>query len=222
MNNLSDDHVTLKLRGSAGQSLGAFAVKGLTLRVFGDANDYVGKGLSGGKIIVQPRSSFAQPSHENVIIGNVTLYGATAGTLYGAGQAGDRFCVRNSGALAVVEGCGANGCEYMTGGSAIILGSIGDNFGAGMTGGSAFIYSDQKNLIEMMNKENIDTYQVIDEGWKNFLLKILVDFNKQTKSKRAAYIIENFDQELSKFIHVVPDEVLDKLNFPVTEKYKIA
>jgi len=96
------------------------------------------------------------------------------------------------------------------------------NFGAGMTGGSAFIYSDQKNLIEMMNKENIDTYQVIDEGWKNFLLKILVDFNKQTKSKRAAYIIENFDQELSKFVHVVPDEVIDKLNFPVTEKYKIA
>ena len=111
MNILSDDHVTLKLRGSAGQSLGAFAVKGLTLRVFGDANDYVGKGLSGGKIIVQPRSSFSQPSHENVIIGNVTLYGATAGTLYAAGQAGDRFCVRNSGALAVVEGCGANGCE---------------------------------------------------------------------------------------------------------------
>ena len=161
MNNLSDDHVTLKLRGSAGQSLGAFAVKGLTLRVFGDANDYVGKGLSGGKIIVQPRSSFTQPSHENVIIGNVTLYGATAGTLYAAGQAGDRFCVRNSGALAVVEGCGANGCEYMTGGSAIILGSIGDNFGAGMTGGSAFIYSEQTNLLEMMNKENIDTYQVI-------------------------------------------------------------
>jgi len=222
MNSLSEDHVTLKLRGSAGQSLGAFAVKGLTLRVFGDANDYVGKGLSGGKIIVQPRSSFNQPSHDNVIIGNVTLYGATAGTLYASGQAGDRFCVRNSGALAVVEGCGANGCEYMTGGSAIILGSIGDNFGAGMTGGSAFIYSDQKNLLEMMNKENIDTYQVIDEGWKNFLLKILVDFNKQTKSKRAAYIIENFDQELSKFIHVVPNEVIDKLNFPVTEKYKIA
>ena len=222
MNNLSDDHVTLKLRGSAGQSLGAFAVKGLTLRVFGDANDYVGKGLSGGKVIVQPRSSFSQPSHENVIIGNVTLYGATAGTLYAAGQAGDRFCVRNSGALAVVEGCGANGCEYMTGGSAIILGNIGDNFGAGMTGGSAFIYSDQKNLLEMMNKENIDTYQIVDENWKNYLFKILEDFHKQTKSKRAAFITENFDQEISKFVHVVPDEVIDKLSFPIKEKSKIA
>ena len=222
MNILSDDHVTLKLRGSAGQSLGAFAVKGLTLRVFGDANDYVGKGLSGGKIIVQPRSSFSQPSHENVIIGNVTLYGATAGTLYAAGQAGDRFCVRNSGALAVVEGCGANGCEYMTGGSAIILGNIGDNFGAGMTGGLAFIYSNQKNLPEMMNKENVDTYQVVDNNWKDFLFKILVDFNKQTKSKRAAFIIENFNQEISNFVHVVPDEVVDKLSFPVTAEHKIA
>jgi glutamate synthase (NADPH/NADH) large chain len=222
MNILSDDHVTLKLRGSAGQSLGAFAVKGLTLRVFGDANDYVGKGLSGGKIIVQPRSSFSQPSHENVIIGNVTLYGATAGTLYAAGQAGDRFCVRNSGALAVVEGCGANGCEYMTGGSAIILGNIGDNFGAGMTGGSAFIYSNQKNLPEMLNKENVDTYQVVDNNWKDFLFKILLDFNKQTKSKRAAFIIENFNQEISNFVHVVPDEVVDKLSFPVTAEHKIA
>ena len=222
MNILSDDHVTLKLRGSAGQSLGAFAVKGLTLRVFGDANDYVGKGLSGGKIIVQPRSSFSQPSHENVIIGNVTLYGATAGTLYAAGQAGDRFCVRNSGALAVVEGCGANGCEYMTGGSAIILGNIGDNFGAGMTGGLAFIYSNQKNLPEMMNKENVDTYQVVDNNWKDFLFKVLVDFNKQTKSKRGAFIIENFNQEISNFVHVVPDEVVDKLSFPVTAEHKIA
>ena len=100
----------------------------------------------------------------------------------------------------------------------IILGSIGDNFGAGMTGGSAFIYSEQTNLLDMMNKENIDTYQVMDENWKNYLFKILVDFNKQTKSKRAAFIIENFDQEISKFVHVVPDEVIDKLSFPVTRK----
>ncbi len=125
-------------------------------------------------------------------------------------------------ALAVVEGCGANGCEYMTGGSAIILGSIGDNFGAGMTGGSAFIYSEQTNILEMMNRENIDTYQVMDENWKKYLFKILVDFNKQTKSKRASFIIENFDQEISKFVHVVPDEVIDKLSFPVKENHKIA
>ncbi len=222
MNTLSEDHVTLKLRGSGGNSLGAFAVKGLTLKVFGDANDYVGKGLSGGKIIVQPRNSFNQPSHENVIIGNVTLYGATAGTLFASGQAGDRFCVRNSGALAIVEGCGTNGCEYMTGGEAIILGSIGDNFGAGMTGGSAFIYSEQKNLLEMINKETINSYQVIDDNWKKYIFGLLNEFVKETNSKRAAYIVENFNQEISKFIHVVPTEVVDKLNYPVIEKYKIA
>ena len=222
MNSLSEDHVTLKLRGSAGQSLGAFAVKGLTLKVFGDANDYVGKGLSGGKIIVQPRNSFNQPSHENVIIGNVTLYGATSGTLYASGQAGDRFCVRNSGALAVVEGCGANGCEYMTGGEAMILGNIGDNFGAGMTGGSAFIYSDQKNILERMNKETIQAYQIKDDNWKKYIFNLLNDFVKQTKSKRAAYIVENFDQEINKFIHIVPDEVINKLSFPVIEQHKIA
>ena len=222
MNSLSEDHVTLKLRGSGGNSLGAFAVKGLTLRVFGDSNDYVGKGLSGGKIIVQPRNSFNQPSHENVIIGNVTLYGATAGTLFASGQAGDRFCVRNSGALAIVEGCGANGCEYMTGGEVVILGNIGDNFGAGMTGGSAFIYSDQKNLSEMMNKETIQSYQILDENWKKYLFKLLTNFSKETKSKRASYIIENFEQEISKFIHVVPNEVVDKLNYPVIEQHKIA
>ena len=222
MNSLSEDHVTLKLRGSGGNSLGAFAVKGLTLKVFGDANDYVGKGLSGGKIIVQPRNSFNQPSHENVIIGNVTLYGATAGTLYAAGQAGDRFCVRNSGALAIVEGCGANGCEYMTGGEAVILGNIGDNFGAGMTGGSAFIYSDQDNILERMNKETIQAYQIKDDNWKSYMFNLLNDFVKQTKSKRAQYIIENFDQEITKFIHVVPDEVINKLSFPVVEQHKIA
>ena len=222
MNSLSDDHVTLKLRGSGGNSLGAFAVKGLTLKVFGDSNDYVGKGLSGGKIIVQPRNSFTQPSHDNVIIGNVTLYGATSGVLYASGQAGDRFCVRNSGALAIVEGCGANGCEYMTGGTAIILGNIGDNFGAGMTGGSAFIYSDQKNLSEMINKETIEIYNIENNKWKDHLLNLLYDFHKETKSKRAEFIIENFDSEVSKFAHVVPDEVIDKLEFPVTKKSEIA
>ena len=146
MNTLSEDHVTLKLRGSAGQSLGAFAVKGLTLKVFGDANDYVGKALE--ENYCSPRNSFTQPSHENVIIGNVTLYGATDGRLYASGQAGDRFCVKIL-ALAIVEGCGANGCG-MTGGSAIILGDVGDNFGAGMTGGSA-LSIEQKNISDLMN-----------------------------------------------------------------------
>ncbi len=222
MNSLSEDHVTLKLRGSGGNSLGAFAVKGLTLRVFGDANDYVGKGLSGGKIIVQPRNSFNQPSHDNVIIGNVTLYGATSGTLFASGQAGDRFCVRNSGALAIIEGCGANGCEYMTGGESIILGNVGDNFGAGMTGGSAFIYSEQNNLTDMMNKETIQAYQIVDNKWKQHLLSRLIEFKKETGSKRASYIIENFDNEILKFVHIVPNEVVDKLIYPVMEQHKTA
>ena len=142
--------------------------------------------------------------------------------MYASGQAGDRFCVRNSGALAIVEGCGANGCEYMTGGSAIILGNIGDNFGAGMTGGSAFIYSDQKNISDLMNMETISLYEVDNQDWKNHLLDLLKDFHKETKSKRAEFIIENYDSEIKKFAHVVPDEVIDKLEFPVTKKSKIA
>ena len=141
MTGLQPGHLTVRLRGSAGQSLGAFAVQGLKLEVFGDANDYVGKGLSGGDHRGAPGAVLARWSaNENTIIGNTVLYGATAGKLFAAGQAGERFAVRNSGATAVVEGCGSNGCEYMTGGTAVILGAVGDNFGAGMTGGMAFVY----------------------------------------------------------------------------------
>ena len=122
----------------------------------------------------------------------------------------------------IVEGCGANGCEYMTGGSAIILGDVGDNFGAGMTGGSAFIYSEQKNISDLMNMETIGLYEVDNKEWKNHLLDLLKDFYKETKSKRAEFIIENYDSEIKKFAHVVPDEVIDKLEFPVTKKSKIA
>ena len=222
MHKLPEGHVSLKLRGSAGNSLGAFAVQGLKINVFGDSNDYVGKGLSGGTIVVQPRNSFNKPSHENVIIGNVTLYGATSGKLYAAGQAGDRFCVRNSGADAIVEGCGYNGCEYMTGGSAIILGDIGDNFGAGMTGGYAFVYSKQKNLFNLVNKESVGLYSVLDNNWQKHLLDQLKIFHKETGSVKALNIIENFQSEVLKFIHIVPDEVKSKLLFSVESKDKIA
>jgi glutamate synthase (NADPH/NADH) large chain len=139
MTGLQHGHLTVRLRGSAGQSLGAFAVQGLKLEVLGDANDNVGKGLSGARIVVRPAPSSLLRSNENTIIGNTVLYGATAGTLFAAGQAGERFAVRNSGADAVVEGCGSNGCEYMTGGTVVILGAVGDNFGAGFTGGMAFV-----------------------------------------------------------------------------------
>ena len=222
MHKLSEGHVSLKLRGSAGNSLGAFAVQGLKINVFGDANDYVGKGLSGGTIIVQPRNSFNKPSHENVIIGNVTLYGATSGKLYAAGQAGDRFCVRNSGAHAIVEGCGYNGCEYMTGGSATIIGNVGDNFGAGMTGGYAFIYSKQKNLFNLINKESISLYQITETEWQNVLLDNLKNFHKETGSKKAEFIIQNFKTEVLNFIHIVPDEVVNKLKYPIKNNLKIA
>src|SRR5262245_29835518 len=135
MHGLKPGHITVRLRGSAGQSLGAFAVQGLKLELFGDANDYVGKGLSGASIVVRPMTASRLESELNTIIGNTVLYGATSGQLFAAGQAGERFAVRNSGAEAVIEGCGSSGCEYMTGGMAVILGPIGDNFAAGMTGG---------------------------------------------------------------------------------------
>ena len=140
MSGLADGHIHVKLRGSAGQSLGAFLCRGITLEVMGEANDYVGKGLSGGTIVVRPPVSATWASQDNTIVGNTVLYGATSGKLFAAGQAGERFAVRNSGATVVVEGCGANGCEYMTGGTAVILGPVGGNFGAGMSGGMAFVY----------------------------------------------------------------------------------
>ena len=137
---LNENFLELNFKGSAGQSFGAFTAKGLKLILKGDANDYVGKGLSGATISIKLSDESNLISNENTIIGNTVLYGATSGKLFAAGQAGDRFAVRNSGATAVIEGCDSNGCEYMTGGTVIILGQVGDNFAAGMTGGMAFIY----------------------------------------------------------------------------------
>ena len=152
---LNDETINIKLLGSAGQSLGAFLTKGICLTVEGDCNDYVGKGLSGGKIIVKTAVNSKLIADQNTIIGNTVLYGATSGKLFASGQAGERFAVRNSGSFAVVEGCGAHGCEYMTGGTAIILGAVGDNFGAGMTGGMAFIYDEKNEFENFANPESI-------------------------------------------------------------------
>ena len=153
--------MTVRLRGTAGQSLGAFAVQGMKLEVFGDANDYVGKGLSGGTIVVKPTMSSPLVPEANAIIGNTVLYGATAGKLFAAGRAGERFAVRNSGADAVVEGMGCNGCEYMTGGTAVILGPLGVNFAAGMTGGMAFVYDPEDAFALKVNPETV-TWQRLD------------------------------------------------------------
>ena len=215
---LKDDTINIKLKGSAGQSLGAFLTKGVKLVVEGDCNDYVGKGLSGGTIIVYPSSKSKLISNENTIIGNTVLYGATSGKLYASGQAGERFAVRNSGSTAVVEGCGAHGCEYMTGGTAIILGKVGDNFGAGMTGGMAFVYDEENNFEKYVNSSSLIWQKVETDYWKNFLKINIENFFSATKSKIGKKIIQNFEVELKKFKQICPIEMLDKLTNPVTLK----
>ena len=220
-NNLEIDNINIKLKGSAGQSLGAFLAKGIKLIVEGDSNDYVGKGLSGGTIIVNPPPESNLISKENVIIGNTVLYGGTTGKLYASGQAGERFAVRNSGCLAIVEGCGAHGCEYMTGGTVIILGEVRDNFGAGMTGGMAFIYDVKNNFEDYVNPNSIIWQPVETEYWRNYLIDNLKDFFQETKSLVAKKILANFDIELKNFKQVCPIEMLDKLDNPITLKPKV-
>jgi glutamate synthase (NADPH/NADH) large chain len=217
-NNLDNDNLTIKLKGSAGQSLGAFLAKGIKLIVEGDSNDYVGKGLSGGTIIIYPSLKSKLVSNENIIIGNTVMYGGTAGKLYASGQAGERFAVRNSGCLAVVEGCGAHGCEYMTGGTSIILGEVGDNFGAGMTGGMAFVYDLKKNFEDFVNPSSVIWQPVETEYWKIFLKNNLTDFLRETHSNVAKKILENFEVELMNFKQICPIEMLDKLDNPITLK----
>ncbi len=215
---LRPDTIQINLKGSAGQSLGAFLTKGVKLTVAGDSNDYVGKGLSGGTIVVRPSLGSSLKSDENTIIGNTVLYGATSGKLFASGQAGERFAVRNSGSTAVIEGCGAHGCEYMTGGVAIILGQVGDNFGAGMTGGMAFIYNKKNNFENFVNSNSIIWQPIETEYWKTFLRNILKEYLQETKSKIAENILTNFDEELNKFIQVCPIEMLDKLDNPISLK----
>ncbi len=209
--NFKDDYITLRFNGSAGQSLGAFLSKGITINIFGEANDYVGKGLSGGKIIIRPPSSSKLISKDNVILGNTILYGATSGKLYAAGIAGDRFCVRNSGAEAVVEGCGDNGCEYMTGGSAIILGSVGNNFGAGMTGGMAFIYDKEGTLPVRINLEDVIYQQQMTDYWEKYLFSRILDHQNLTLSSHAKYLCDNWKTEKYCFWQIIPKEMINKL-----------
>ncbi len=215
MTGLQPGHITVRLRGSCGQSLGAFGVQGLKLEVLGDSNDYVGKGLSGATIVIRPTTSSTFPSHLNTIIGNTVLYGASSGKLFASGQAAERFCVRNSGAIAVVEGCGSNGCEYMTGGQVVILGPVGPNFGAGMTGGMAFVYDSNKDFEHRVNTDSV-IYQRIEVGHYEALLRNLVtEHHKETASAWAEQILVNWDREVRNFWQVVPKEMLNKLEVPV-------
>jgi len=167
---------------------------------------------------VRPSQKSKLISNENTIIGNTVLYGATSGKLYASGQAGERFAVRNSGSLSIVEGCGAHGCEYMTGGTAIILGHVGDNFGAGMTGGMAFIYDKENSFDKYVNPNSIIWQSIEIDYWKNFLKNNLKDFVRETQSNFAEKILNNFDEELQFFKQVCPIEMLDKLDNPITLK----
>jgi glutamate synthase (NADPH/NADH) large chain len=211
MDRLRPGHITVRLRGSAGQSLGAFAVQGLKLEVFGDANDYVGKGLSGGTIVVRPLVSSPLVAHENTIIGNTCLYGATAGKLFAAGRAGERFAVRNSGALTVVEGCGDNGCEYMTGGIAVILGPVGDNFAAGMSGGMAWVWDPEEELPLRINSDMVVYHRPEVDYYIDQLRALIEEHREETGSVLAERILLDFDRELGRFWQIVPREMLDKL-----------
>ncbi|MEL6564802.1 MAG: glutamate synthase large subunit [Pseudomonadota bacterium] len=215
-NTLQPDHLTVKLTGSAGQSLGAFAAPGLKLEVSGDANDYVGKGLSGGTIVVRPPMASPLVAADNVIIGNTVLYGATDGYLFAAGRAGERFAVRNSGAKVVVEGCGSNGCEYMTGGVAVILGAIGANFGAGMTGGMAYLYDPEGEAERLMNLETLVTCPVTVPHWQSQLEEMIERHLAETGSRKAADILQHWDMEQRHFLQVCPKEMLIHLPAPLT------
>ncbi|MEO0466817.1 MAG: glutamate synthase large subunit [Pseudomonadota bacterium] len=206
---LPEGRLLVRLQGSAGQSLGAFAVQGLTLDVTGDANDYVGKGLSGATIQLRASPSIAADSGDHTIIGNTCLYGATAGHLYASGRAGVRFGVRNSGAHAVVEGCGANGCEYMTGGAVAILGGVGDNFGAGMTGGRAWVWDPGDRFDKVANPDGIDWYGLDDVPARHEgqLKKLISEHGERTGSLIAIELLANWNTARSDFVMVVPKEI---------------
>ncbi len=222
MKTLADGHIHVRLRGSAGQSLGAFLCQGITLEVFGDANDYVGKGLSGGRIVVRPTVSSPLSSQDNSIIGNTVLYGATSGALFAAGQAGERFAVRNSGATVVVEGCGANGCEYMTGGTAVILGSVGANFGAGMTGGMAFVYDRDGQFAKRANPESLHWQRLESAHWESVVKNLIAQHVDATDSAWAAGILQDWDRLRGDFWQVCPKEMLKRLAQPLSDHVELA
>jgi len=216
MAGLQADTVTVRLRGSAGQSLGAFAVQGMKLEVFGDANDYVGKGLSGGTIVVKPPVSSPLVPEHNAIIGNTVLYGATAGKLFACGRAGERFAVRNSGADTVVEGVGSNGCEYMTGGTAVVLGDVGVNFAAGLTGGMAFVYDPDDVFERKVNPETVAWRRIDHPYWDGVLKAMVEEHVAETKSPLGARLLNDWNREVERFWQVVPKEMLSRLPQPLT------
>ena len=204
---LPDDTISLRFTGSAGQSFGAFMPRGLTLTLSGDANDYIGKGLSGGRIVVAPPPGTTFVAHRNVVIGNVALYGATAGELFARGVAGERFAVRNSGATAVVEGVGDHGCEYMTGGRVVILGRTGRNFAAGMSGGIAYVYDEDGQFTGRANTEMVGLERLADTPAEVAEVHALIERHRQlTGSGRGGWLLDNWDEALPRFVRVIPHD----------------
>jgi glutamate synthase domain-containing protein 3 len=201
---LRDDTIRVNFRGSAGQSFAAFLAKGITLSVRGDANDYFGKGLSGGTVIIQPTEAATFAPEENILIGNVALYGATSGKAFIKGMAGERFAVRNSGAEAVVEGVGDHGCEYMTGGRVVVLGPTGRNFAAGMSGGEAFVLNERGSFESLCNHEMVDLEPIETEGDKLDLRRLLIEHLDATSSVNARRVLDNWDELLPRFVKVMP------------------
>jgi glutamate synthase (NADPH/NADH) large chain len=242
---LPEDTISLTFKGNAGQSFGAFAARGVSLELIGDGNDYVGKGLSGGRVVVrQPREARREPT-KNIIVGNTVLYGAIAGEAYFEGVAGERFAVRNSGAVTVVEGLGDHGCEYMTGGVVVVLGQTGRNFAAGMSGGVAYVYDPRGRFGELCNPAMVElghvepasgasddpmrpsqrSVSVENNGMGDMLrfdaerLKILIERHQlHTGSARAAEILNNWDQALGSFVKVMPTDYKNALAELATQR----
>ncbi|HUR59853.1 MAG TPA: glutamate synthase subunit alpha, partial [Opitutaceae bacterium] len=193
-------------KGSAGQSFGAFMTRGMTFAIEGDANDYFGKGLSGGKLIVYPPANASYVAEENMIIGNVALYGATAGEVFIRGVAGERFAVRNSGVNAVVESIGDNGCEYMTGGKVVVLGSAGRNFGAGMSGGIGYVLDETGDFAKRVNGQMVGI-EKLEEAKEIAALRALIQRHLDyTKSERAKQVLANWDKYVPKFVKILPKD----------------
>ena len=203
---LPEDTIKLKFTGSAGQSFGAFVTRGMTLAIEGDANDYFGKGLSGGKLIIYPDAKATFKAEENMIIGNVALYGASAGEVYIRGMAGERFAVRNSGATTVVEAIGDNGCEYMTGGYVVVLGRAGRNFGAGMSGGIAYVLDETGDFAKRVNPQMVGVEKLDDVKETATVRAMIQKHFDYTKSERAKHILANWAAFVPKFVKVMPKD----------------
>jgi glutamate synthase domain-containing protein 3 len=206
---LPEDTIRLTFKGSAGQSFGAFIPPGLTMRLIGDANDFIGKGLSGGKIIVHPSRKATFIPESNIIVGNVSFYGATAGEAYINGIAGERFCVRNSGANVVVEGVGDHGCEYMTGGKVIILGTTGKNFAAGMSGGVAYVLDITKDFRVKCNQDQVYLDPIQDEIELQTVFQLIVNHVQYTNSPFGKRVLDNWEEISKKFVRVIPKDYFE-------------